>query len=69
VLRAAGETEITQENIQNWLELDEGDPGFQLLVFLQFLNKGCTEIRFYFRQQYLYYEIFHLFIFCFFFVF
>jgi hypothetical protein len=32
VLRAAGETETTQENIQNWLELDEGDPGFQLLT-------------------------------------
>jgi hypothetical protein len=32
VLRAAGETETTQGNIQNWLELDEGDPGFQLLT-------------------------------------
>jgi hypothetical protein len=30
VLRAAGETETTQENIQDWLQLDEGDPGFQL---------------------------------------
>jgi hypothetical protein len=30
--RAAGETETTQENIQDWLELDEGDPGFQLLT-------------------------------------
>jgi hypothetical protein len=28
LLRAAGETEITQENIQDLLELDEGDPGF-----------------------------------------
>jgi hypothetical protein len=27
---AAGETETTQKNIQDWLELD-GDPGFQLL--------------------------------------
>jgi hypothetical protein len=44
VLRAARETETTQENIQHWLELDEGDPGFQLLVFLQFLNKGSTLI-------------------------
>jgi hypothetical protein len=26
VLRAAGETETTQENIQDYLELDEGDP-------------------------------------------
>jgi hypothetical protein len=32
VLRAAGETETTQENIRNWLELDEGDPEFQLLT-------------------------------------
>jgi hypothetical protein len=31
-LRAAGETETMQENIQDWLELDEGDPGFQLLI-------------------------------------
>jgi hypothetical protein len=33
VLRAAGETETTQEKIsQDWLQLDEGDPGFQLLT-------------------------------------
>jgi uncharacterized protein YehS (DUF1456 family) len=32
VLRAARETETTQENIQDWLKLDEGDPGFQLLT-------------------------------------
>jgi hypothetical protein len=32
VLRDDGETETTQENIQDWLELDEGDPGFQLLT-------------------------------------
>jgi hypothetical protein len=31
-LRAAGETETTQENIQDWLELGEGDPGFQFLT-------------------------------------
>jgi hypothetical protein len=31
MLRSAGETETTQENIQDWLELDEGDPGFQVL--------------------------------------
>jgi hypothetical protein len=30
VLRADEETETTQENIQDWFELDEGDPGFQL---------------------------------------
>jgi hypothetical protein len=34
VLRAVEETETTQENIQDWLELDEGHRGFQLLVFL-----------------------------------
>jgi hypothetical protein len=34
VLRAVGETETTQENIQDWLQLNEGDPGFQLFVFL-----------------------------------
>jgi hypothetical protein len=34
VLKAAGETETTQENIQNWFELHEGDPGFQNIVFL-----------------------------------
>jgi hypothetical protein len=32
VLRVAGETEITQENIQDCLVLDRGDPGFQLLT-------------------------------------
>jgi hypothetical protein len=32
VLRAAGGTETLRENNQNWLELDEGDPGFQLLT-------------------------------------
>jgi hypothetical protein len=32
VLRAAGETETTQENIQDRLQLYEGDPGFQLLA-------------------------------------
>jgi hypothetical protein len=30
--RAVGETETAQENIQDWLQLDEGDPGFQLLT-------------------------------------
>jgi hypothetical protein len=32
VLRATGETETTQENIQDWFQLDEGDPGFHLLT-------------------------------------
>jgi hypothetical protein len=32
VLRAAGETETTQQNIQDWLQLDEREPGLQLLT-------------------------------------
>jgi hypothetical protein len=28
---AAGETGTTQANIQDWLEMDEGDPEFHLL--------------------------------------
>jgi hypothetical protein len=32
VLGAARETETMQENIQDWLELGEGGPGFQLLT-------------------------------------
>jgi hypothetical protein len=56
VLRAAGETETTQENIQDWLELDEGDRAFQLPVFLQSLNK-CSKVKFfiYFHKHYIYY--------------
>jgi hypothetical protein len=36
VLRAAGETETTQENIQDWFKVDEGDPRFQILLFYSF---------------------------------
>jgi hypothetical protein len=32
VLREVGETETAQENIQDWLQPDEGDPRFQLLA-------------------------------------
>jgi hypothetical protein len=32
VFRADGGTETTQKNIQDWLELDEEEPGFQLLT-------------------------------------
>jgi hypothetical protein len=32
MLRAAGETETTQENTQDWFELDERDPGFRLMT-------------------------------------
>jgi uncharacterized protein YehS (DUF1456 family) len=50
VLRAAGEIETTQEKIKDWLQLDEGDPGFQLLKeeetaamihFLIFITTTC----------------------------
>jgi hypothetical protein len=56
VLRAAGETETTQDNIRDSLELEEGDPQFQVLVFLWFLNKGSTMIfLIHFPQNFLYY--------------
>jgi hypothetical protein len=32
VFRGAGETETTKENIQDWIELDEGNPGFQFIT-------------------------------------
>jgi hypothetical protein len=51
VLRAAGETETTQENIQDWLQLDEGGPGFQLLTE----EEIAVVIFFYIPQHYLYY--------------
>jgi hypothetical protein len=49
-LRAAGETEIAQEHIQYWFELDEIDPGFQLLTkekiatVIFFISIGITYI-------------------------
>jgi hypothetical protein len=49
VLRVAGETETTQENIQDWLQLDEGDPGFQLLTG----RNCCSDIFIYFHQHYI----------------
>jgi hypothetical protein len=52
VLRAAGKTETTQENIQDCLELDEGDPGFQLLTEEEF---AAMIFFIYFHQHYLYY--------------
>jgi hypothetical protein len=44
VLRVAEETETTQENIQDWLELDKGDPGFQLLTG----RNCCSDISYLF---------------------
>jgi hypothetical protein len=32
VLNVDGETETMQENVQDWLQLDEGDPEFQFLT-------------------------------------
>jgi hypothetical protein len=63
VLRsAAGETETTQENIQDWFDLEEGDPGFQLLT-----EEEIAAVIFCYlfssALQYLYYYIFHLFVF------
>jgi hypothetical protein len=59
VFRAAVETETAQENIQDWLQLDEGDPGFQLLTE----EEISAAIIVYFHRLYLYHEIFHLFLF------
>jgi hypothetical protein len=60
VLRAAGETETTQEYIQDWLQL-KGDLGFQLLteeeiaavIFFLFISISTTYII----------KFFHLFVF------
>jgi hypothetical protein len=43
VLRAPGETKTLQENIQDWLQLDEGDSGFQLLT-----EEEIAEVIFFF---------------------
>jgi hypothetical protein len=48
VLRSAGETETTQEIIEDWLQLDEGDPGFQLLTE----EEIAAVTFFYFHQHY-----------------
>jgi hypothetical protein len=54
VLRAVGETETTQENIHDWLELGEGDPGFQILT-----EEEIAAVIFfiYFHQDHHYYYI------------
>jgi hypothetical protein len=49
-VRAAGETETTQENIQDWLQLDEGDPGFQLQTEEEI---PAVTVFIYFHQHYL----------------
>jgi hypothetical protein len=52
VLRAAGETETTRENIQDWLQLGEGDTGFQLLTEVEI---AAAIVFVYFHQHCLYY--------------
>jgi hypothetical protein len=51
-LRAAGEPETTKETLQDWLELGEGGPRFQLMT-----EEEITAVLFfiYFYQRYLYY--------------
>jgi hypothetical protein len=52
LLRAAVETETTQKSIQDWLQLDEGDPGFRILteeevaavIFFKFIFIGIIYI-------------------------
>jgi hypothetical protein len=61
VLRAAGETETTPENIQDWIELVEGGPGDQLLTLEEIAAIFFFFV--YFHQNYLYYYISHLFVF------
>lgn len=57
-LRAAGETETAQQNIQDWLQLDEWDPAYQFLTG----RSCCSDFLFiYFHQHCLYYYIFNLF--------
>jgi hypothetical protein len=65
VLRAAGETGTTQENIQDWLQLDEEDPGFQLLAEEEiaaviFLNAFSSTLPLSLNFPFIYF----LFIFC-----
>jgi hypothetical protein len=46
----AGETETTKENIQDWLQLDEGEPGFQILTEEEI---AAVIFSIYFHQHYL----------------
>jgi hypothetical protein len=48
VLRATGGTETKQENIQDWLQLDDGKPWISAIFFYQFLHIGSTVIFLYF---------------------
>jgi hypothetical protein len=57
VLRAAGEAETTQVNIQDWLELDEGNPGFPLVTEEEIVP---MLLYYLFHQHYIYHYIFIL---------
>jgi hypothetical protein len=59
VLRAGGDTETTQENIQNWLGLYEGEPSFQILTAKEI---AAVIFYIYFHPNYIHYLIFHLFV-------
>jgi hypothetical protein len=61
VLRAAEESETAQENTQDWLELDEANPGFQLLT-----EEGIAAVIYFlihFHQHYQHFYILSLFVF------
>jgi hypothetical protein len=66
VLRAAGVTETMQENIENWLQLDKVDTGFQLLtvetitavIFLFIFISTTCSTKF---SIYLFYKFFFVF--------
>jgi hypothetical protein len=59
VLRAAEEAETAQGNIQDWLQLDEGDPELQLQIEEEIAALKCF---IYFHQHSQYYQIFHSFV-------
>jgi hypothetical protein len=57
MLRAVAETESTQENIQGWLKLDQGDLGFQLLT----VRNCAVRCAYLLSSAFLYYYISHKF--------
>jgi hypothetical protein len=60
VVRGAGETETTQENIQHWLEPDEGDPMVSAsCLFIVFKEMLYSDIFLFFHEQYQHYCTFH----------
>jgi hypothetical protein len=57
-LKAAGETETTRENVEDWLQLGEGDLGFQLLT-----EEEIATANFLFPSKLLTFLFFYLFVF------